>query len=155
VILDPFFGTGTTGAVARRLNRNFIGIEQSPAYVEMARERIAQVTPIASPDLLASEQKRALPKIPFGTLIERGILQPGDRLFDSKKRFSAQVRADGSLVTDNKESGSIHSLGAQLQSLPSCNGWIFWHVERDGKAVLIDRFREEIRAANQNNNQAN
>lgn len=155
VILDPFFGTGTTGAVARRLNRNYIGIEQNLAYVEMARERIMQITPIASPDLLASEQKRALPKIPFGTLIERGILQPGDRLFDSKKRFSAQVRADGSLVTDNKESGSIHSLGAQLQSLPSCNGWIFWHVERDGKAVLIDRFREEIRAANQNSNQAN
>ena len=149
VILDPFFGTGTTGAVARRLNRNFIGIEQDPYYVKLARDRIDQVTPIASPDLLASEQKRALPKIPFGTLIERGMLQPGDRLFDSKKRFSAQVRADGSLITDSKQSGSIHSLGAQLQSLPSCNGWIFWHVERDGKPVLIDRFRDDIRASNQ------
>lgn len=146
VILDPFFGTGTTGAVAKRLNRHFIGIEQDEKYVAIARERIASVAPIESPDLLATEPKRAQPKVPFGSLIEHGFLKPGDMLFDSKKRFTARVRADGSLLTDNKQSGSIHVLGAKLQSLPSCNGWTFWHVERAGKPVLIDEFRSEIRA---------
>ena len=146
VILDPFFGTGTTGAVAKRLNRHFIGIEQDEKYVAIARERIASVAPIESPDLLATEPKRAQPKVPFGSLIEHGFLKPGDKLFDSKKRFTARVRADGSLLTDNKQSGSIHVLGAKLQSLPSCNGWTFWHVERAGKSVLIDEFRSEIRA---------
>ena len=146
VILDPFFGTGTTGAVAKRLNRHFIGIEQDEKYVAIARERIASVAPIESPDLLATEPKRAQPKVPFGSLIEHGFLKPGDMLFDSKKRFTARVRADGSLLTDNKQSGSIHVLGAKLQSLPSCNGWTFWHVERAGKSVLIDEFRSEIRA---------
>ena len=146
VILDPFFGTGTTGAVAKRLNRHFIGIEQDEKYVAIARERIASVAPIESPDLLATEPKRAQPKVPFGSLIEHGFLKPGDKLFDSKKRFTARVRADGSLLTDNKQSGSIHVLGAKLQSLPSCNGWTFWHVERAGKPVLIDEFRSEIRA---------
>ena len=149
IVLDPFFGSGTTGAVAKRLNRHFIGIEQDPAYAALARERVAAVTPIASPDLLATEPKRAKPKVPFGSLIERGLIKPGDVLFDSRKRFTARVRADGSLVTDGKESGSIHSLGAKLQSLPSCNGWTFWHISRDGKDVVIDSFRDQVRAADQ------
>jgi len=148
IVLDPFFGSGTTGAVAKRLNRNFIGIEQDPAYAALARERVAAATPIASQDLLATEPKRAKPKVPFGSLVERGLIKPGDVLFDSRKRFTARVRADGSLVTDGKESGSIHSLGAKLQSLPSCNGWTFWHVSRDGRDVLIDSFRDEVRTAN-------
>ena len=148
VILDPFFGTGTTGAVAKRLRRNFIGIEQDSSYVKLARERIADITPIGSPGLLATPPKRAKPKVPFGTLIERGILRPGDRLFDARRRFSAQVRVDGSLVTAKHESGSIHTLGAKLQSLPSCNGWTFWHVERNGADVSIDSFREALRESN-------
>ena len=151
IVLDPFFGSGTTGAVARRLNRHFIGIEQDPGYAALARERIRNVTPIASPDLLATQPKRAKPKVPFGSLIERGMIHPGDVLFDSKRRFTARVRADGSLVTDNSESGSIHSLGAKLQSLPSCNGWTFWHIKRDGKDVPIDSFRDEVRAADEGN----
>ena len=145
VILDPFFGTGTTGAVAKRLHRNFIGIEQDSSYVKLARERIAAISPIVSPDLLATLPKRAERKVPFGTLIERGILRPGDRLFDVRRRFSAQVRVDGSLVTAKQEIGSIHTLGAKLQSLPSCNGWTFWHVERNGTDVSIDSFRDELR----------
>ena len=147
IVLDPFFGTGTTGAVARRLNRHFIGIEQDEGYVALARARVAAVTPIQSPDLLATPPKRAKAKVPFGSLIERGMIQPGDVLFDAKRRFTAQVRADGSLVTTAKESGSIHSLGAKLQSQPSCNGWTFWHVSRNGQDVPIDQFRDEIRAA--------
>ena len=89
--------------------------------------------------------------MPYGSLIERGMIHPGDVLFDSKRRFTARVRADGSLVTDNSESGSIHSLGAKLQSLPSCNGWTFWHIKRDGKDVPIDSFRDEVRAADEGN----
>ena len=143
--LKPFFGTGTTGAVAKRLNRNFIGIEQNPGYVKIAKTRLAAVTPIASDDLLETTPRRALPKVPFGNLIEHGLLKPGDRLFDAKKRFQAKVRADGSLLTDQKQTGSIHALGAQLRGLPSCNGWSFWHVERDGKPVLIDQLREKLR----------
>ena len=149
LILDPFFGSGTTGAVARRLNRHFIGIEQDPTYAALARKRIKVVTPIASADLLATQPKRAKPKVPFGSLIERGLIEPGDVLFDSKRRFTARVRADGSLVTEASESGSIHSLGAKLQSLPSCNGWTFWHISRGGKDVVIDTFRDEVRAADE------
>lgn len=149
VILDPFFGTGTTGAVAKKLARGFIGIEQDAAYVEIAHQRIAGVMPIDSQQLLETQPRRALPKIPFGSLIESGLLQPGDRLFDSRKRFSAQVRADGSLVSDDKQSGSIHVLGAKLQNLPSCNGWTFWHVEKAGEVVLIDDLRSQVRAQNE------
>ena len=145
VILDPFFGTGTTGAVAKRLHRNFIGIEQDSSYVKLARDRIAAISPIVSSDLLATLPKRTKQKVPFGTLIERGILRPGDKLFDVRRRFSAQVRVDGSLVTARQEIGSIHTLGAKLQSLPSCNGWTFWHVDRNGTDVSIDSFREELR----------
>ena len=147
LVLDPFFGTGTTGAVAKKLNRRFIGIEQNSAYVALARRRIAKVKPIASHDLLETQPRRKLPKIPFGMLIERGFLSPGDKLFDSQKRFSAQVRADGSLVAKDKQSGSIHVLGAKLQNLPSCNGWTFWHVEKAGKAVVIDDLRDQVRVA--------
>jgi modification methylase len=146
VILDPFFGTGTTGAVAKKLNRNFIGIEQDETYVKIATKRIAALTPIVSDELLETTPKRALPKVPFGHLIERGLLNPGDRLFDAQKRFSARVRVDGSLLSDSRETGSIHGLGAALQGLPSCNGWSFWHVERGGKAVLIDSLRDQVRA---------
>jgi hypothetical protein len=145
LILDPFFGTGTTGAVAKRLNRHFIGIEQDETYVKVATKRIAAVTPIASDELLETTPKRALPKVPFGHLIERGLIKPGDRLFDAKKRFTARVRADGSLLSDSRQTGSIHGLGAALQGLPSCNGWSFWHVERNGKPVLIDSLRHQIR----------
>ena len=145
VILDPFFGTGTTGAVAKRLNRNFIGIEQNTAYVKIAKKRLSTVVPIASDDLLETIPRRAFPKVPFGNLIEHGLLEPGDCLFDSKKRFHAKVRADGSLLTEKKETGSIHVLSAQLQGLPSCNGWSFWHVEREGKSILIDKLREKVR----------
>ena len=111
----------------------------------MAHERIANISPIGASDLLATAPKRAKPKVPFGALIERGILRPGERLFDARRRFSARVRVDGSLVTAKQESGSIHTLGAKLLSLPSCNGWTFWHVERDGIDVLIDSFREDLR----------
>ncbi|HYM71489.1 MAG TPA: site-specific DNA-methyltransferase [Stellaceae bacterium] len=144
LVLDPFCGTGTTGAVARRLGRRFIGIERDPAYAALARERIAKVAPAAG-DLVRLESKREAPRIPFGSLVERGLLQPGEVLFDATRRWTARVRADGSLIADQHR-GSIHAVAAQLQGAPACNGWAFWHVERRGQPVSIDWFRQQMRA---------
>ena len=143
VVLDPFFGTGTTGAVAKRLGRRFIGVEQDPAYVALARRRIASVQP-APADLVALESRREAPRVPFGSLVERGLLQPGEVLVDARRRWSARVRADGSLISAEHK-GSIHSVAAQLQGAPACNGWAFWHFERKGELVLIDRLRQQLR----------
>ncbi len=144
IVLDPFFGTGTTGAVARRLGRRFIGIEQDPGYVARARRRIAAVRP-APAELVASESKREMPRIPFGSLVERGLLRPGEVLVDASRRFAARVRADGSVISAEHR-GSIHFVGAQVQGAPACNGWAFWHVERRGQLVLIDQLRQQLRS---------
>ena len=148
IVLDPFFGTGTTGAVAKKLGRHFIGIEQDERYVAIASERIAGVTAIHDSHLLETKTKRAEPRVPFGALVERGWIKVGDKVFDKKQRFTARVCADGSLKTDGDKAGTIHSLGAALQNQASCNGWTFWHIERDGKEVVIDQLRDELRAEN-------
>ena len=148
VVLDPFFGTGTTGAVAKKLGRHFIGIEQDETYVKVAKARIAGVKPIQESSLLDTKTKKAEPRVPFGALVERGWIGVGDKIFDQKRRFSAQVCADGTLKTKQNEQGTIHTLGAQLQNQASCNGWTFWHVERDGKMMLIDELRAKLRAEN-------
>ena len=153
VVLDPFFGTGTTGAVAKKLGRHYIGIEQDATYVEVATNRIAKVVPVAESDLLDTKTKKAEPRVPFGALVERGWIAVGDTIFDHKRRFSAQVCADGTLKSISSSgakplAGTIHTLGAQLQDAPSCNGWTFWHVERDGEPVVIDDLRSKLRAEN-------
>jgi modification methylase len=144
LVLDPFFGTGTTGAVAKRLGRRFIGIERDPAYAALARERIRAVKPADLEDVVAP-QKREEPRIPFGALIERGLLKPGEVLFDARKRWTAKVRADGTVISADTK-GSIHRVGAQVQGAPACNGWAFWYVERRGAMVPIDHFRKQMRA---------
>ena len=149
VILDPFFGTGTTGAVARRLGRHYIGIEQNKDYVKLAAKRIAAVQPIVDDEILTTAEKRAEPRVPFGALVEGGWLAAGDTLFDKAKHVRARVCADGSLLTDNKQKGSIHGLGAALQNQPSCNGWHYWHVSRNGRDVSIDSLRDEYRKSMQ------
>ena len=149
VILDPFFGTGTTGAVAKRLGRHYIGIEQDKGYVDIATDRLASITPIIEDSLIETAEKRALPRIPFGALLEGGWLKTGDALYDTKRRFTARVRTDGSLITDDKKTGSIHSLGAQLQDQASCNGWQFWYIERAGELISIDSLRTEVRGTQQ------
>ena len=143
VVLDPFFGTGTTGAVAKRLGRRWIGIEREAAYRAVAEERIARVRRLSNEALEVSRGKRALPRVPFGTLVERGLLAPGDRL-ESPRGKMAVVRADGTLAV-GRESGSIHKVGAALEGAPSCNGWTYWHIRRDGARVPIDSIRQQIR----------
>ena len=144
VVLDPFFGTGTTGAVARRLGRRFVGIERDPAYTAIARRRIAEVSPAAG-EALALEAKREMPRIPFGNLVERGLIRPGEVLFDQTRRHQARVRADGSLISAEHR-GSIHAVGALVQGAPACNGWAFWYVQRNGHPTPIDSLRQQLRA---------
>ena len=145
VVLDPFFGSGTTGAVAKRLGRHFIGIERDADYVKVARRRIADVVPADSEAIEVTKSKRAEPRIPFGMVVERGLLKPGQMLRDMQKRHAAKVRADGTIVCDGA-SGSIHLMGAHVQRLDACNGWTFWHFEYNGSLISIDVLRQQLRA---------
>ena len=141
VVLDPFFGTGTTGAVARRLGRRWIGIEREPSYVKVARERIASTLPLDESAMQVVPDKRSAPRVAFGLLVESGMVAPGTLLTDSKRRWQAKVCADGSIACE-AHAGSIHKVGAALQGAPSCNGWSFWHVEEAGKLQPIDALRQ-------------
>ena len=144
VVLDPFFGSGTTGAVARKLGRHFVGIEREQSYIDAASARIAGVTRLDGAELKQLTPKRAEPRVAFVSLIDAGLVRPGDRLTDTRRRWTATVRADGTLVTGNEE-GSIHRLGARVQNLDACNGWTFWHYE-DGKTLKpIDELRKQAR----------
>jgi modification methylase len=145
LVLDPFFGTGTTGAVAKRLGRRYIGIERDPAYAKVAEERLATVRKLADDELLRIESKREQPRIPFGWLVERGMLEPGTVLTDQNRRHKARVRADGTLIASDFK-GSIHQVGAHVQNLPACNGWTFWCIDVEGGTVPIDVLRQKLRA---------
>ncbi len=145
VVLDPFFGTGTTGAVAKKLGRDYIGIEREAAYRAVAEKRLGRVRKYDKASLEVTRSKRAEPRVPFGQLVERGMLNPGDRLYSLNNRYSARVRADGTLIGDDVK-GSIHQVGAHLEGAPSCNGWTYWCFKRDGKRVPIDLLRQQIRA---------
>jgi len=145
LVLDPFFGTGTTGAAAKRLGRRFLGVERDEAYVRLANERIAAVAPADPTSLATTRSRKEEPRIPFGSLIEQGYLRPGDQLVSPDRRWRAKVRPDGSLVC-GENSGSIHRLGALLQQAPACNGWNYWHVETDGGLEPIDHFRRDLRS---------
>jgi modification methylase len=142
VVLDPFFGTGTTGAVARRLGRKWIGIERERSYVKVARERIEATLPLDESAMTVMADKRSQPRVAFGLLVESGMVPAGSTLTDPKRRWSASVNADGSIACDG-EAGSIHKVGAALQGAPSCNGWTFWHVEHEGKLQPIDMLRQK------------
>ncbi len=146
VILDPFFGSGTTGAVAKRLGRNFIGLERDPNYAKVARARIAQIGAGEADAIEVTKSKRAEPRIPFGWVVERGLLPPGTVLHGPQKRHRAKVRADGSLVCADA-TGSIHRIAAHVQGLDACNGWTFWQYETEsGALVSIDLLRQRLRA---------
>ena len=141
VVLDPFFGTGTTGAVAKRLGREWIGCEREDFYRDIATARIEKELPLDESALETMQAKKNAPRVAFGALVENGHIAPGTQLFDRKRQWTATVRADGSLV-HGRQTGSIHGLGKELQGAPSCNGWTFWHMEKDGKVEPIDAVRQ-------------
>lgn len=144
VILDPFFGSGTTGAVAKRLGRNFVGIEREQDYIDAASARIAAVEPLGSAELTVMTGKKQEPRVAFNTLVESGLIKPGAVLTDAKRRHAAIVRADGTLASGG-EAGSIHRLGAKVQGLDACNGWTFWHFEEGSSLRPIDDLRAVVR----------
>ena len=145
VVLDPFFGTGTTGAVAKKMGRNFIGIERDKEYIKGAQKRIDEIVP-ASADALEYTIKKKQPRVPFGAVIERGMLNPGDKLCDLSGKHFAVIRADGSVKGDNIE-GSIHQVGAAAQNAAACNGWEYWFFkDKNHKLVCIDELRQQIRS---------
>jgi modification methylase len=141
VVVDPFFGTGTTGAVAKRLGRHWIGIERESAYVDVANERIAAALPLDESSLTIMVSPKSQPRVAFGTLVETGMIAPGATITDPKGRWKAHVRADGSLECEG-QIGSIHGLGAKLQGAPSCNGWTFWQIEHEGHTKPLDALRQ-------------
>ncbi|MBV9634091.1 MAG: modification methylase [Methylobacteriaceae bacterium] len=150
VVLDPFFGTGTTGAVAKRLKRSFIGIERDAVYAETARQRIAAVSSLPTEAVAAAPSRRSEPRVAFASVVEAGLIAPGTQLTDERRRHRAIVRADGTLAVQGIGPGgivgSIHRMGALVQGLPACNGWTFWHFETRGELLPIDALRATIRA---------
>ena len=145
LVIDPFNGTGTTGAVAKRLGRRYIGFERDEEYARAANARIGAVEPLPEATLAPFMTAREAPRVAFSELIERGMIAPGTKLVDAKKRHGALVRADGAIMLGDKV-GSIHRMGAVAQGAEACNGWTFWHVETKGGLKLIDELRAEIRA---------
>lgn len=147
IVLDPFFGTGTTGAVAKKLGRKYIGIEKNEYYIKNAQKRLDAITQIADDTVLEPMNKKTEPRIPFGSVIEHGLIKPGTKLFDSKRRYCATVKADGSVYLGSQH-GSIHQMGAKAAGLPSCNGWTFWHFEGKKKSDLfpLDNLRQQLKS---------
>ena len=145
LVLDPFCGTGTTGAVARRLSRRFVGIERQADYAAAAKRRVAAAEALPEPALATFMTAREAPRVPFSALLERGLVAPGIKLVDAKKRHRALVRADGALAL-GEAVGSIHRIGALAQGLEACNGWTFWHVETPQGLTVIDALRAQVRA---------
>src|SRR5690242_3303169 len=145
LVLDPFCGTGTTAAVAKRLGRRFVGCEQDAKYAKAAEQRVARTKPLEAPTIAPFVKAREAPRVPFTALIERGLVTPGARLVDAKKKHKALVRADGAVSLDGTV-GSIHRIGALAQGLEACNGWTFWHVETPKGLTPIDAFRAVIRS---------
>ncbi len=146
IVLDPFFGSGTTGAVAKKLKRHFIGIEMERKYIDIATQRIANISPpLFAADLLVTASKRNLPRVSFGQLLETQYLTVGQRLFSKSRKHSAEIKADSQLMTEGYI-GSIHKVAAKLLEKSAHNGWDFWYYEDEtGQLVCIDELRSAYR----------
>ena len=144
IILDPFLGSGTTAVVSKKLQRNFIGIEQDKEYVSLAKKRLKQTKVLNDEVVIMKKSRKDLPKVPFGELVEQGIIPPGAVLTDKKEKYKATVTVDGSLKINNI-SGSIHKVGATIQGLSNCNGWDFWHIKNKSTSILLDEVRDKYR----------
>ena len=144
IILDPFLGSGTTAVVTKKLQRNFIGIEQDKEYVSLAKKRLKQTKVLNDEVVIMKKSRKDLPKVPFGELVEQGIIPPGAVLTDKKEKYKATVTVDGSLKINNI-SGSIHKVGAKIQGLSNCNGWDFWHIKNKSTSILLDEVRDKYR----------
>ena len=145
LVFDPFLGSGTTGAVTRKLGRKIIGTEKDKSYFKAAKKRILDIVPYQDENLEITKNKKDEKRVPFGHLVERGLLNPGDELISANKRYVAKIRPDGTLITHTAK-GSIHRVGALLEGAPSCNGWNYWHVKKDGEFIPIDYFRQKARS---------
>jgi modification methylase len=150
IVLDPFLGTGTTAAVAKRLRRQYIGIEKHPSYAEAAITRIRNVQCAPTDAVGANLFRHSLPRVSFGSLVESSVISPGSYLYDRSQSVRAIVEADGSIAVEIPGSelqivrGSIHKVGAVIQKTPSCNGWTFWHFQRGDDLVTLDHMRDKF-----------
>ncbi len=142
-IFDPFLGTGTTAVVSKKLGRNYFGVENDKKYFFAAKDRINKTTKIEDNFLDTIENNKSKPRIPFGSLVELGIIKPGASLFDPKKKINAKIMADGSIKYKDSE-GSIHKIAAKIMGTESCNGWTYWHYRMNGSTVLIDSLRQKF-----------
>ena len=143
MILDPFLGSGTTAAVAKKLGRNYYGIEKEKNYFDAAKERLKNTKLIEDNLLDTLKNNRSKPRIPFGSLVELGIIKPGTSIFDQKKKVMAKIMIDGS-IKHNQAEGSIHKVAAAILGSESCNGWTYWHCIINGQAVPIDYLRQRL-----------
>ena len=143
-VLDLFLGSGTTAVMAKKLQRNFIGFEQDKDYIKLAKKRLKNTITFSDETVSMAKSRKDLPKVPFGELVEQGIIPPGAVLTDKKERYKATVSIDGTLKIKGL-SGSIHQLGAKVQGLPSCNGWDFWHLKEKKSSILLDEIRGNYR----------
>ena len=142
-IIDPFLGTGTTAVVAKKLGRKFLGIEKDKTYFKAAQERINKAKVIDDDYLDTLANTKSKPRVPFGSLVELGILRPGTTLFDLKKKISAKIMVDGSIKYKEAE-GSIHKIAAKIMGTESYNGWTYWHCDINGNSVVIDNLRQKF-----------
>ncbi len=146
-ILDPFLGSGTTATVAKKLSRNYFGIEKEKNYFKAAEQRLEATKPFEDDSLDTLKNNRSKPRIPFGSLVELGIIKPGTNIFDNKKKITAKIMVDGS-IKNNQAEGSIHKVAATILGAESCNGWTFWHYEINGRTYPIDYLRQKLISKN-------
>ena len=147
LILDPFLGSGTTAVVSKKLGRFFCGIEKEKKYSEAAKKRIKNAKPIEDNYLDTLQNNRSKPRIPFGSLVEMGVIKPGTEIYDQKKKINAKIMVDGSIKYQQSE-GSIHKVAAKILGAESCNGWTYWHYQSGNTLKPIDELRQRLRPSN-------